>query len=110
MAYDLVTEIGQKIRMLDTAISELRKRGSAYAQAEKDYKIAQAEKILTLRDEGMPVTIISDVCKGDKVIAQKRFERDVAEVVYRSALEAINSLKLQIKIMDAQLSREWGHD
>ena len=33
---------------------------------------------------------------------------DVAEVVYRSALEAINATKLQIKILDAQVEREWG--
>ena len=41
-------------------------------------------------------------------IAKLRFERDVAEVVYRSALEAINATKLQIKILDAQVEREWG--
>lgn len=106
--YDLINEIGQKSRMLDTAVKELGTRGRAYAQAEHDYRVALAEKTLLERDKGTPATICSDVCRGDRKIAKLRFERDVAEVVYRSALEAINATKLQIKILDAQVEREWG--
>lgn len=107
--YDLVNQIAGKTALLDRAIKELGKRGQAYAEAERDYKVALSKKILTERDAGMPVTIISDVCRGEKEIARLRFERDVAEVSYKAAMEAINSYKLQIRIMDAQLSREWGN-
>lgn len=106
---DLINEIGQKSRMLDAAIRELGTRGRAYAQAEHDYRIALAEKTLLERDKGTPVTICSDVCRGDRKIAKLRFERDVAEVVYKSALEAIQSIKLQIRVLDNQVEREWGH-
>ena len=106
---DLINEIGQKSRMLDAAIRELGTRGRAYAQAEHDYRIALAEKTLLERDKGTPVTICSDVCRGDRKIAKLRFERDVAEVVYKSALEAIQSIKLQIRILDNQVEWEWGH-
>ena len=106
--YDLINEIRQKSKMLDTAIREIGTRGRAYAQAEHDYRVALAEKTLIERDKGTPATICSDVCRGDRKIAKLRFERDVAEVVYRSALEAINATKLQIKILDAQVEREWG--
>ena len=106
---DLINEIGQKSRMLDAAIRELGIRGRAYAQAEHDYRIALAEKTLLERDKGTPVTICSDVCRGDRKIANLRFERDVAEVVYKSALEAIQSIKLQIRVLDNQAEREWGH-
>lgn len=106
--YDLINEIGQKSKMLDAAIRELGTRGRAYAKAEHDYRVALAEKTLIERDKGTPATICSDVCRGDRKIAKLRFERDVAEVVYRSALEAINATKLQIKILDAQVEREWG--
>lgn len=104
---DLVNAIGEKISLLDSAITQLGKRGKTYAQAEMDYKIALAKKILEERDKGTPVTIISDVCRGNPEIARLRFERDCAEVVYKSAMEAINSYKLQIRMMDSQLSREW---
>lgn len=105
---DLVTEIMDKSRMLDVAISELRRRGQKYAEAERDYRVALAKQMLTERDNGMPVTIISDICKGKSEIAQLRFRRDCAEVLYKSAMEAINSMKLQIRLMDSQLDREWG--
>ena len=53
------------------------------------------------------MTIIGDICKGNKEISALRFKRDCAEIAYKSALEAINSYKLQIRIMDAQIEREW---
>lgn len=105
---DLVNEIMDKSRMLDVAISELRRRGQKYAEAERDYRVALAKQMLTERDNGMPVTIISDICKGKSEIANLRFNRDCAEVLYKSAMEAINSMKLQIRLMDSQLDREWG--
>ena len=55
-----------------------------------------------------PVTIISDVCRGSAEIAGLRFERDCAEVFYKSAQEAVNSMKLQLRLLDNQLEREWG--
>ena len=106
---DLVTAIGEKVALLDAAITQLGKRGKAYAQAEMDYKIALAKKILEERDKGTPVTIISDICRGSPSIAKLRLERTCAEVVYKSAMEAINGYKLQIRMMDSQLSREWGN-
>lgn len=108
--YDLINEIGQKSRLLDTAIKELGIRGRAYAQAERDYRIAMSRKVLEEREKGTPVTIISDICRGNPEIAKLRFDRDCAEVVYKSALEAINGYKLQIRILDAQVEREWGHE
>lgn len=105
--YDLISEIGAKSALLDTAVKQLGVRGRAYAQAEKDYRIAMARKVMEEREKGTPVTIISDVCRGNPEIAKLRFDRDCAEVVYKSALEAINAIKLQIKILDAQVEREW---
>lgn len=109
MQADLIAEIGQKSRMLDTAIWELGKRGRVYAQAEHDYRVALSKKVLMEREKGTPVTVISDICRGDREIAKLRFERDVAETVYEAAKEAINGYKLQIRILDAQIEREWGH-
>lgn len=107
MQADLISEIGAKSSLLDTAIKQLGIRGKAYAQAERDYRIAMARKVMEEREKGTPVTIISDVCRGNPEIAKLRFERDCSEVVYKSAMEAINAMKLQIRILDAQVEREW---
>lgn len=107
MQADLISEIGSKSALLDTAIKQLGIRGKAYAQAERDYRIAMARKVMEEREKGTPVTIISDVCRGNPEIAKLRFERGCSEVVYKSAMEAINAMKLQIRILDAQVEREW---
>lgn len=104
---ELIQQIGQKSALLDAAIRALGKRGQAYAEAESNYRMALTKAILEERANGTPVTVISDICRGKPEIAKLRFERDCAEVVYKSAMEAINSYKLQIRIMDAQVEREW---
>ena len=107
MAADLIQEIGAKSALLDAAIKQLGIRGRAYAQAEHDYRVAMRKKILEERSKGTPVTIISDLCRGDPEVAKLRLERDIALTVYESAQEAINGFKLQIRILDSQIEREW---
>lgn len=105
---DLINEISSKTALLDKAVTQFGIRGRTFAQAEHDYRVALSKRILEHRAEGMPVTIISDVCRGEPEIAKLRLERDIAETVYKSALEAIQSYKLQIRILDAQVEREWS--
>ena len=107
MAEDLIQEIGAKSALLDAAIKQLGIRGKAYAKAEHDYRVSMRKKILDERAKGTPVTIISDLCRGDPEVAKLRLERDIAKTVYESAQEAINGYKLQIRILDSQVEREW---
>lgn len=106
---DLYLEMQDRERLLDRALRELGSRGRGLAQSEMDYRIKLASKILEERDKGTPVTIIADVCRGTQEIAKLRFARDVAEVTYKAALEAIQSYKLQIRILENQIEREWGN-
>lgn len=107
---DLYDEMQQKIAQLDRSIRQLRKSGTAYANAERDYKVLLRTECLKLRDDGMAIGMIDKTCYGIPSVADLRFQRDVAEAVYTANKEAINSLKLQIRIINEQLSREWGHD
>ena len=108
MSYDLIQSIQQKNDELTVAIRQLRVSGTAYAEAEKNYKIKLREECLRLRDEGMAIGMIDKVCHGIPSVAELRFKRDVAEAVYKANQESINSTKLQIRILDNQLSREWS--
>lgn len=105
----LVEELDNKIKELDVAIRRLRDDGIALAQAEYDYKVAQSKEDLKLRDAGMPVTIINDVVRGIPTIADLRQNRDTARVCYEADKENINSIKLQIRVIQSQLSMEWGY-
>ena len=106
---DLYNELTTKIKELNISIKKLRETGTDFAEAERDYKITLRQEALKLRAEkGMPVTLIQQVVYGVPEVAEKRFNRDVKEAIYQANIEAINSIKLQIRVIESQLSREWG--
>lgn len=105
---DLVNEINIKTNELNVSIKKLRETGTAYAEAERDYKILLRQECLKLRDEGMAIGMIDKTCYGIPSVAEARFKRDVAKTIYQANLEAINSIKLQIRIIENQLQREYG--
>jgi len=105
---DLLNELQQKLRELDYSVKQLRTTGNAYAKAERDYKVKLREECLRLRDEKMAIGMIDKTCYGIESVANLRFQRDCAEVIYKANQEAINSIKLQIKILQSQIDREWG--
>lgn len=107
---DLISQIETKMRQLEVSVRKLRETGTAFAEAERDYKVLLNRECLKLRDSGMAVGMIDKVCYGIQSVADARFNRDVAEATWRANIEAINSIKLQIKILDAQVAREWGLD
>ncbi len=106
---DLWQEIESKCKTLDKAIKELAQNGYDLAQKERDYKIAINQKALELRADDTPVTLINQIIYGYENIAKLRFERDTAEVKYNANQEYINTIKLQIRILENQLNREWGN-
>ena len=105
---ELYEELQQKTAQLDYSVKKLRQNGEAYAKAERDYKVLLRQECLKLRDDGMAIGMIDKTCYGIPSVAKARFRRDVAEAVYKANQEAINSIKLQLRLLDAQISREWG--
>lgn len=105
---DLWNELSEKRALLDKAIDTLASNGYDLAAKERDYKIAINKKALELRAEDTPVTLINTIIYGYDDIAKLRFERDIAQVKYNANNEYILTLKLQIKILEGQLNREWG--
>lgn len=105
---NLVMELERLKQELNYSIKQLRINGEAYAAAERDYKIALRRKSLILKDDGMAVTLIDKVVYGERDVAEKRFKRDVAEAVYMANQECIQSTKLQMRLVENQIAREWG--
>ena len=105
---DLYQELQNKTAQLEASIKQLRKSGTAYAEAERDYKILLRSECLKLRDAGFAIGMIDKTCYGIPSVAEARFQRDVCETVYKANLEAINSIKLQMRLIESQLQREWG--
>lgn len=105
---DLMEELQVKVRQLDRSIRQLRVSGTDYAEAEKAYKILLRTECLKLRDSGMAIGMIDKSCYGIPSVAEARFKRDVAECTYKANLEAIASIKLQLRLIENQISREYS--
>jgi hypothetical protein len=93
---------------LTASIKKLRANGEKLAEAERDYKITLRKEALILRSGDMPVTLINSIIYGVPEVAEKRFKRDVEEANYEANKEHINVTKLKLRILEAQLAREWG--
>lgn len=105
---DLYLELQQKINELQASIKYLRKSGSEFAEAEKNYKITLRTEVLRMKEEGMAVTLINLVIYGVPAVAEARFKRDIAETVYKANQESIQATKLMIRILQNQIAREYG--
>lgn len=105
---ELYEELRQKTAELDLSIKSLRKTGNAYAEAERAYKVLLRTECLKLRDEGMAIGMIDKTCYGIPSVAEARFKRDCAKALYQANLEAINSYKLQMRLISEQIQREWS--
>lgn len=105
---DLWSEIQYKIKMLDTSVKELSNNGKKVAEADRKYYLIKTQTSLKLKEQGNPVTFIQTIIKGVAEVAQARFELNVAQSIYDANLNAINALKIEIKVYENQLEREWG--
>lgn len=107
---DLYEEIERLMVELTASIKRLRANGEKLAIAERDYKITLRQEALKLRaGDNMPVTLINNVIYGVPEVAEKRFKRDVEQANYDANKEHINVTKLKLRILENQLSREWGN-
>ncbi len=106
---DLYAEIEKLMADLTRAIGKLRENGVKLADAEKEYKITLRKEALKLRaGDNMPVTLIDKIVYGLPDVAEARFQRDVEAANYEANKEYINVTKLKLRILEAQLAREWG--
>lgn len=104
---NLLTTIEELTHSLDETIDMFLKAGLKLADAEAEYSIILRQKALVEKDAGVSVTFIDKFLRGDEEIAQKRKQRDICEAYRDTLKEKINSLKLQIRVVESQAQREW---
>ena len=104
---DDLLNMNQLNNYLTTALTEYKSRGKEYAKAYKRYRVKVAQKLLQLKAEGMPATIAYDIARGDEEVATAKEQEIITECLYKSCQEAINTYKLQIKILQEQINKEY---
>lgn len=92
---------------LTTALAEYKKRGMDYAKAYKNYRVLLSQELLKLKAEGMPVTIAYDIARGTEQVANAKEQEIITECLYKSCQEAINTYKLQIKILQENMNKDY---
>ena len=102
----MYNEIMREIEVMESALSHMKERGQVLANAEKDLNIAVAKETLYLKEEGQSVTIISKLVKGKTALLQ--LDRDIAEVLYKTANEKIQISKYKVRIMENQYDKEYS--
>lgn len=107
---DLYNEILAKQQDLNISIKTLRRTATEYADAYRNYRVALAKELLKLKEEGMAVTIAYDIARGKEEIAHLKYLEICKEGIYKANLEAINVFKLEIKILESQIEREYRSD
>ena len=105
---DLYTTLEELKNDLNTSIKSLRITATEYAEAYKNYRVLLAKKLLQLRNDGMPITLASDIARGDEDIASAKMVEIKKEAIYKANQESINAIKLQIKVVENQITREIG--
>ena len=105
---DLYEELKDKTRRLDTLVHDSKKLGSDRAEKEKEYKILLRQECLKLREQDMAIGMIDKTCYGIPAVADAGFARDIADVLYTANQEAINTTKLELRLIENQIQREWS--
>ncbi len=104
----LQAALEETIKNAKQSLAESRVQGELHAQKDREYKIAVAKAIREEKAAGTPATLIISLVKGREDIAKLAFERDTAEVMYKTALEAVNLRKKEADGLREQIEREWN--
>lgn len=103
-----VISIGQEIyhtaKRIENGVNTLHQYASKYVKAERDYRFELAREIMKLKDKKIPMTIISDVARGN--IAEHKFKRDLAEVEYKTSRDMLNALQSELSALQTLYKRQ----
>lgn len=104
---EMINRLNDLQLKMTQGIKLMGRYGRELAESEKNYKTELAKEVIRLRDKDVPVTLIQLRVYGSDKVADLRFKRDIAKAMYDTSKENINVLKLQIRLLESQIDREW---
>ena len=105
---DILIEIEELRKELNRSIDDLIKKGIDYASAYRTYRMELTKEILYQKEQKTPATISYDIARGKEIVANAKFEELRTEALYKAEQEKINSIKLQLRILETQYKNEFG--
>lgn len=101
---DIMRGMSKKNLLLSQKNDELLVLSEKKAQAERDYNITTAEATLRLKREGHAITLITVLCKGDRIVADLKYSYDIADGVHKAAIESIRDVRTAVDTYRSILS------
>ena len=95
-------------KSLHRSMEKMYSNGVNYAEKTKEYRTILAQTILVLKSNGMQISILDKVAKGQEQVAQAEFEMMTAEVLYKSSQENIMLQKKLLDSVEEEIKREWN--
>lgn len=89
-------------KMFET-LDVMKEAGLKSAEAEVNYRIAYAKKLLLLKEQGVPATLCKEIIFSDEQVSGALLERLIAEVLYHNAQEAVNVYKKESTFIENDL-------
>lgn len=106
---DLILALREQRNLLVETVNAMKNEGRKLAQATRDYKIALRKEILRLHvSDGVAWTACYELALGEDKVAELRFKRDIRQSDYDVCLEKINQLKLEIRLLEAEIKQDWN--
>ena len=105
----LMEELDRMKDELHRSMKQLRQHGEELARKEHDYQVVKAQTWLTLKEQGFTSTELANTIKGQQKVADAMLERDIAKSMYEANQEHINVVKLEMRVIENQIAREWSN-
>jgi hypothetical protein len=101
---DLLTvtqEMYQVSKRLERASTEIYKLAKIKAESEAEYAKEKAKETLKLKTEGMSITLIPDVVKGN--LHELLLKRDLADAQFTASREMLSAIQTQASLLQSIL-------
>jgi hypothetical protein len=91
---DIIKVIRHRNQMLSEKNDELIRLSDNMADAKRKYAIAFAALMVAMREDKKPATLIADLARGDELVAQLRYEKDIAKGLHDAQKEQIKDIRI----------------
>ena len=104
---ELVQALERELSEAESCVNQMPGLGKDLAEAEREYRIALSAELLNGKAQGVPATILPDVCRGREDVALKRFRRDCAQAIMDANVAAYNLHKKKADAIRDGIKAEW---
>ena len=102
--YELTKRRTMLLQELQKAQVEYRNNLIESAEKDNQYKKIYSIDIIKEREKGTPTTLVKDICKGKEEIANAKTASNIADGLAKASLEKINILKIEIRILEEEIT------